>query len=333
MVFVPPLTSDSTAPAIGCPRPPATGSISCAYSASVELRRWTYFAVLAEEMNFTRAAERLLIAQSALSQQIRVFERELATPLLRRSGPRFELTHAGEIAAQEARKLLASAEQARQRVEAAARGEAGVLHVAYTRSAPGPPASEIIQEYRRQHPGVDIRLETGWTTRNVERLLAGHIDVGFVRPPVDEPELTVHTVGTEELLLAVPADHPLASRDTISRKELRHEPVISWPRSNGPGQHDAIRQQLWPDAVPQVVREEPDDEQLLLSVASGTGIAALPKGRARSLHIPGIALKRLATPTPRITLGLAHRANDPAPTVRAIARLAAPDSRLSRTDL
>jgi DNA-binding transcriptional LysR family regulator len=289
----------------------------------VDLRRWHYFAVLAEEMHFTRAAARLFVSQPSLSQQIRAFEAELGVALLDRSGPRFALTEAGRVAAAEARELLDRLDRARGVITAAGRGDSGRLRIAYTRSAPGPLAGDLVAAYRSRFPGVELALETGWTSLNLARLAAGEIDVGFVRPPVTHPGVEVATVGVEEVLIALPSGHALARRrGRLRRAWIAAEPVVFWPRDNGPGQYDAISSQVWPAGVPPIVREEPEDEQLMRAVAEGAGIAAVPEHRARALRRRGVVLRRLEDPVPVIDLGLAWRAGSGSPAVRAFVDLA-----------
>jgi DNA-binding transcriptional LysR family regulator len=289
----------------------------------VDLRRWHYFAVLAYEMHFTRAAARLFVSQPSLSQQIRAFEAELGVALLDRSGPRFALTEAGRVAAAEARDLLDRLRHARGAIAAAGRGDTGRLRIAYTRSAPGPLAGDLVAAYRERHPDVELALETGWTSLNLARLAAGEIDLGFVRPPVTHPGVEVAVVGSEEVLIALPSGHDLARRrGRLRRAWIAGEPVVFWPRENGPGQYDAISTQVWPAGVPRIVREEPEDEQLVRAVADGAGIAAVPEHRARALRRRGVVLRRLEEPVPRIDLGLAWRAGTAAPVVRAFVDLA-----------
>ena len=284
----------------------------------MELRRWRYFAVLAEEMHFTRAARRLFIAQPALSQQIKRFEADLGAALIERHGPTFQLTEAGRVAAAQAVELVARVDAARELVVAASRGFAGVLRVAYTRSAPGPPASTLIGSFRERHPAVEVRLETGWTSHNLRELIADRLDAAFVRPPIDARGVSCVTFASEELLVALPAEHPLAARRRLRPEQLRGEPVVFWPRANGPGMHDLITSQVWPDEPPNVVREEPEDEQLLNAVAAGAGIAVVPAGRARAQRIPGLALRRFSPPVPQVLLGLAYRAETTNPGVREL---------------
>ncbi len=288
----------------------------------VDLRRWYYFQVLAEELNFTRAAARLYISQPSLSQQIRVLEHELGVQLLNRDGPRFTLTTAGQVAATEAAALLQHAHQAHARVAAAGRGDTGRLRLAYTRSATGPPASRLVAAYRKRYPEVSVEAETGWTSRNVERLIRDEVDLAFVRPPVESDVIHVETIGVEEVLIALPAAHPLTRHEQIDRAQIAREPVVFWSRANGSGWHDQISDQIWPDQPPTVAREEPDDEELLHAVAAGAGIAAVPEHRARALQIPGVTLRSLSDPVPRTYLALAYRCGEHNPLIENFVTLA-----------
>jgi DNA-binding transcriptional LysR family regulator len=292
----------------------------------MELRRLRYFAVLAEELNFTRAAARLHIAQPALSQQIRVLERELGAQLVDRQGGSCSLTEVGRLVADEARTLLAQVTSARDRIDAAVRGQGGRIRLAYTRSARGGRVDALIARFRAENPQVEILAETGWTAPNVAGLLADRFDVAFVRPPVSEPGLACSFVDTEELLLALPREHPLAARKRVPRELLVGEPAVMWPRQNGPGMFDRTVQQIWPDGGFTLVRHEPDDEQLLRAVDGGDVIAVVPAGRARALRLPGVRLRHFTGPTPTVDIGLAYKPRTaPAVVLRLIAMLNEPD--------
>lgn len=273
----------------------------------VALRRWYYFIVLAKEMSFTRAAEKLYISQPSLSQQIRVLERELGVTLLDRDGPRFQLTSAGRVAATEAADLLDHVNRAHQRVHAAARGATGRLRLAHTRSAPGPRASDLVTTYRRRYPGIVIESEMAWTRRNIARLEADDIDLAFVRPPIDSALVETEIVDVEEVLIALPDNHPLVALERLDRHQIANELVVFWPRASRSGWYDDIRNQIWPHHGPKIVWEEPDDEQLMHAVAAGAGITAIPEHRARVLAVPGLTLRHLTDPVPRTSLALAYR--------------------------
>ncbi|WFE34695.1 LysR substrate-binding domain-containing protein [Micromonospora sp. WMMD975] len=292
-----------------------------------DLRRLRSFVVLAEELHFTRAAARLRIAQPALSQQIRALERQLGAPLVHRTSRGCTLTEVGARVAGEAARLIADVDATTARILDLARGRGGRLRLAYTRSARGGRVDALIDRFRAAHPGVELVSETAWTAPNVAGLLAGRLDAAFVRPPVHERALACRTVDTEELLLALPAGHPLAAgRRRITRAEVVDLPAVMWPRENGPGMFDRTIAQVWPGGGFRLVRHEPDDEQLLRAVARGDVVAAVPAGRARALRLPGVRLRRFTAPTPTVDVGLAWPVDSTNPAVRALLAL------LDRTD-
>ncbi|WP_217705995.1 LysR family transcriptional regulator [Verrucosispora sp. NA02020] len=282
-----------------------------------DLRRLRYFAVLAEELHFTRAAARLHVAQPALSQQIRALERQLGVPLVRRTSRGCTLTEVGARVADEAARLLAEVDAATARIRGLAGGRGGRLRLAYTRSARGGRVDDLVARFRVAHPQVEVVPETAWTAPNVAGLLAGRLDAAFVRPPLDEPALACRTVDTEELLLALPAGHALAAgRRRISRAEVVDLPAVMWPRENGPGMFDRTIAQVWPHGGFRLVRQEPDDEQLLRAVAQGDVVAAVPAGRARALRMRGVRLRRFTAPTPTVDVALAWPRDSTNPALR-----------------
>ncbi|WP_320067017.1 LysR family transcriptional regulator [Micromonospora sp. RTGN7] len=285
-----------------------------------DLRRLRYFAILAEELHFTRAATRLHIAQPALSQQIRALERQLGVPLVHRTSRGCTLTEVGERVAAEAGRLLAEVEAGTTRIHDLVRG--GRLRLAYTRSARGGRVDALVARFRAAHPEVEVAAETAWTAPNVAGLLAGRLDAAFVRTPVEEPALACRFVDTEELLLALPAGHPLATgRRRISRAEVVDLPAVMWPRENGPGMFDRTIAQVWPHGGFRLVRQEPDDEQLLRAVAGGDVIAAVPAGRARAVKVPGVRLRRFTAPVPTVDVRLAWRRDTTNPAVHHLLAL------------
>ncbi len=274
----------------------------------MDLRRLRYFCAVADELHFGRAAERLSVAQPGLSQQVKVLEAELGAPLFERSSRRVALTEVGRVLYPDARALLAAADALEERARAVAAGRAGRLRVHTTRSAPSGPAAELVDSFRARYPAVDLELVTGFTGWNLEELRAGRSDVVFVRPPVG-PDAGVEVVylGDEELVVALPAGHRLAAQRRLHPTDLEGEDVVSWPRRNAPGMHDRIETELWGGRPPRVVREEPDDEQVLRAVAAGIGLAVMIGTRVGSLRFPGVAVRRFAAPAPTVGLALAWR--------------------------
>ena len=292
----------------------------------MELRRLRYFVAVAEELHFGRAAERLHIAQPALSQQIRVLEREFGTRLFERNSRRVALTEAGAALLGGAPQLLQVAAELEARVRAVSVGGAGCLRVHTTRSAPMGITAALIDRFRSEWPAVAPDLVTGFTGWNLEELRAGRSDVVFVRPPLDAGDgVEVVPLGDEELVVALPAGHRLAARSRrrgISAEDLRGEDVVSWPRRNAPGMHDRIEAQVWAGTRPHVVREEPDDEQVLRAVAAGAGLAVMIGTRLASLRVPGVVVRRFSEPTPTVGLALAWRPDGAPPAAARFVELA-----------
>ncbi|GAA3597530.1 LysR family transcriptional regulator [Kineosporia mesophila] len=288
----------------------------------LELRRLRYFVVLAEELSFTRAAARLHIAQPALTQQIQLLEKEVGAELILRRPTGCVLTGFGELVQAEARDLISRVDAADTRIRAAVQGQSGKIRLAYTRSARGGTVDALVAGYRARFPRVEVVAETGWTALNIAGLMEGRLDLAFVRPPIEEAGIVCRLMAPEDLLLALPDGHPLLTRfpRKVPRRHLVDEPVVMWPRENGPGMYDRTVQQVWPDGGFHHARYEPDDEQLLRAVAGGGVIAVLPAGRARALPMPGVRLRRFTGPTPTVDLALAYRSDHlPAPALALLA--------------
>jgi DNA-binding transcriptional LysR family regulator len=208
---------------------------------SMELRRLRYFVVLAEELNFRRAAERLHMAQSPLSQQIRKLEEDVSARLFDRSNRHVELTHAGRIFLAEAQAILARAREAVERAQKAAEGKAGTLTVGYLTSMTNDAFSRALIEFRERHQDVDLALHD----MVPEAILAGlrdrTIDVGFIRAPLRDDELQSKRIWQEKLVVALHRKHWLAGRGAVTPKSLADEAFIMVPDHGSMGLNDTIR--------------------------------------------------------------------------------------------
>jgi len=264
--------------------------------------------VLAQELHFRRAAERLQIAQPGLSQQIKILEREVGAELFVRSAHGVSLTPAGLVLLQEGVPLLGQLDRVGQRVAAAAtdRDELAVVH---TRSLSGGLPDDVLRLYRKRHPRTIVRLESAWTARNVDMLRSGEVDVAFVRLPLSDPgELRVLSLGHTEMAAALPRDHPLARRRALDVEDLHGLPVVLWPRQQAPGYFDSLLAQVWGGEPPEVALWEPDPEHILAAVAAGVGVTVLDRGRARTLRPAGVSVRRFRTP-PTAEYGVAWTAH------------------------
>ena len=179
----------------------------------MELRHLRYFVAVAEELHFGRAAERLRIAQSALSTQIQALERHLGVRLLQRSKrSSVALTDAGMLVLEEARRTLRQAERTELVGRRAGRGELGRIEIGYVVSAAlAGVLSSTVSSFRRNHPAVDIRVQELATPRQLDELAAGRLDVGILRPRPRYPVgiLAVRLL-REPLMIALPQDPPFA---------------------------------------------------------------------------------------------------------------------------
>jgi DNA-binding transcriptional LysR family regulator len=289
----------------------------------MELGQLRSFVVVAEELHFRRAADRLHLAQPSVSKQIRTLEAELGVKLFDRNRRGATLTAAGEALLPEARDLLARADQAAANTRATGTGQRGRLRLSLTRSLTGGIAGAILDEYRARYPEVQIELGVGNTMLHVEQLHAGDIDVGFVRPPLADPGLEELQLGREPMVCVLPKGHPLTKRRRVRPEDLRDEPLVWWPESHGPGAWREVRREVYGDPPWRpIARTEPEEERIVHAVAEGAGISFIMLERSRSLRIPGAVFRRFAPPEPTMGIAIAWRRGDTLPTLARLRELA-----------
>ncbi|PZQ45610.1 MAG: transcriptional regulator [Rhodovulum sulfidophilum] len=295
----------------------------------MELRHIRYFLAVAEEGNFTRAAQRLGIGQPPLSTQIRDLEREVGAALFHRVPHGAELTEAGTAFLAEVRGLPNRARGAIEAARRAARGETGTLALGFTGTAAlNPVVSASIRAFRRSFPEVVIRVEEASSIELNTRLIERGIDVAILRPsPSDPGEMRVHELLSEPLILALPAAHPAAAEETVALARLCHEPMILTPRSVGVGLHDAAVSACHAAGfTPVLGQAAPYIASILSLVASELGVSLVPSG-LREVRVEGVAYRDIRPPVPRVSLALAYRSRNPprlalnlAALARAVAR-------------
>lgn len=200
----------------------------------MELRQLEYFIAVAEEANFTRAAERVHISQSGVSAQIRQLEHELGAPLLDRSGRSASLTPAGVAALRHARAALASAAALRQAVDEVNGLIRGRLVVGMVTACTVTPLFDALSAFRRDHPGVEITLHEDTSDRLVERVRDGTLDLALIGTAGATPKgLDAYEVVRERLVVAVPPGHPLSERSRVGLGDLGGHPLVSLPTGTG----------------------------------------------------------------------------------------------------
>ncbi len=194
---------------------------------NIELRHLRAVVVVAEELNFTRAAERLFIAQQALSNQIRQAETELGVRLFDRSTRHVALTPAGEEFYERATQILASVEDAGRAAQEAAQPRTA-LKVGFVASVEHSAFAHIVAEFERRRPDVDVFITFGDTTEPTGGLRGRETDVAFVYGPFDRTGLETALLFTEPLGIVMAADHPLAALDDLTLERALAEPTFDF---------------------------------------------------------------------------------------------------------
>lgn len=293
----------------------------------MELRRLRYFVAVAEAGSFTRAAERLHVAQPALSVQVQRLESELGVELFDRSRRAIQLTDAGRVLLEEARGLLARADQAVELVRRTGAGAVGSLAVGFVPSAANATLPEILRSFSAAHPGVALHLREMTPDDLLRALHAGRLDVSFLYLPFDDPTLATSVVASEPFVAALPEGHPLARRRAVDVAALRDEPFVLPARHGMPGLHAQVLA-ICREAgfAPAAVQESVWLVQTIVGlVAGGVGVALVPAS-AQALRRRGVAYRPLRGGTRHeVALAAAWRREERAPVVRAfVARLGAP---------
>lgn len=277
----------------------------------IELRHLRYFLVVAEELHFSRAADRLDIAQPPLSQMIQRLERELGVSLFHRTKRRVSLTDAGIIFQEEAKRTLAQAERAVSRVRRASRGELGRLVVGFIGSATYSVLPPIVRRFREQYPEVDLHLQELSTVQQIQALREGQLQVGFLRPFAHEPTLKSTVVLREPLVVAMPEQHRLSQQAKIAMRALTNEPFILFPRSLAPELHDQIISLCQRARFsPHVVQEAMQLPTIVSLVAAGIGVAIIPAS-LQNLGRAGVHFRTIRESTPKAELVVAWRTEQP----------------------
>ena len=275
-----------------------------------ELRQLHYFVVLAEELHFGRAAQRLGIAQPSLTQQVRALERQLDAPLLTRR-PRVALTESGRVFLTGARQTLMEASATASAARLAAEGRTGSLSIAL---APAtllvPSLSKVIRVFREQRPGVTVRLRALGVHEQVEALRAGRVDVGFIYEPppgLASDGLTCETLVREQIVAVLPSAHPATRLDPLPLEALSGEPFILIPRAEHPWLYDTVLGAFHRAGfMPNVVQEAPEMQTRIGLVEAGLGVTLAPASAERFMH-DGVACRRLADPTAQTSIALCWR--------------------------
>jgi DNA-binding transcriptional LysR family regulator len=250
----------------------------------IELRQFKQFVAVAEELSFRRAAERLNMAQPPLTAAIQRIEDELGTTLIERTNRIDRLTEAGKVFLVEARKALDQADRAVMAARRASEGLSGSLRISFVANAAREILPRILLRFRQGYPHVKLELQEALTAQQIEWLQKGHVELGFVIPPLQGAQnLRSEVIAKNWLVAAIPEGHPLAQKDSVALTEMADAPWIRFSERQGPGLHRIIHSAcLQAGFTPVVGQEAPQMDTIVSLVAGGMGVAlvsrALVKG-------------------------------------------------------
>lgn len=306
---------------------------------AIELRNLRQFVAIAEQGSYRRASEVLFIAQPALSVSIRKLEESVGTTLLKRGARGVTLTEAGVALLADARRAIFHAEQGRQAARMVALGEAGRLRLGFVGSATYTLLPRCVPAFRRKYPDVRLELSEETSIGVLEMLRNNRIDAGFIRGPMSsDPDIDMHDVEIDDLMLVVPADHALAADvpaagiaaagvpaagvpaagATVALADCRDEIFIGYSLQRVPGLHGLTLSACGQAGFTPRVDQEATQVQTVVSlVASGLGVALVP-ACARAFSHPGVRFIALSDAAARRALALSLVMPKTAPSAAAL---------------
>lgn len=281
----------------------------------MELKHLRYFIAVAEKLNFTRAAEDLLMAQPHLSRQIQDLENEIGVELFVKGKKRpLELTAAGQVLYDEARLAVAQVDQARHLTQRAHRGEVGRLSVGFTSSIANSVLPNIVQTFRSRYPDIKLIWRELITYQQIQGLRDRQIDVGFFHLPswaVEYDGLSFTTVLEEPLIVVLPSAHRLATESKIPMQALVHEEFVLPAHQMALGLSEQIYR-LCEQAgfVPNIAQEASLMLTILGLVAGGVGVALLP-ANAQYLQRQGVVYRPIQGQTATVQMAAFWQRDNP----------------------
>lgn len=276
-----------------------------------DIRQARAFLMVATELHFGRAAERLFTSQPALSRSILALERAIGTPLLERSTRRVRLTSAGEAFAAECRRALSHFEQAGTAALDAAGGRSGRLRLGYMDFAITGGLPALLQGYRRQVPGVVLDLEYAPSAKQRVAVLEGTIDIGFVIGEFRSQKIRNALLERNDFVALLPDTHPLSVRPELRLSDLAREPFVLGTEEA----FSTFRRVLFPVChnagfFPDIVQQASNSSGIFGMVAAGVGVSVYA-GCARNANRAGVVVRPLVDVTEHIPTFAVWSADNP----------------------
>ncbi|MFD0669419.1 LysR family transcriptional regulator [Ramlibacter sp. MAHUQ-53] len=255
-----------------------------------------YFVVLAEELHFGRAAQRLSITQPPLSSAIKSLEEALGVQLLLRNSKHVALTPAGTAFLVEAQQILDRVARAGSIAQAVAGGISGRLDVGTTGSLVYRDVPAIVQAFSHEMPGIDVVLREMSTAEQLQDLLHGRLDAGFINAPSVPPQLQSLPLVPDEFVVALPATHPRSGARVVDLQALRDESFVMFSREVSPANYDNVIAIFSRAGIhPRTVHAARQWLTIVAMVAQGLGVSLVPRSIAQS-RVEGVRFVRFAGP-------------------------------------
>lgn len=244
----------------------------------MELRHLRYYIVVAEQLHFGRAAKLLNISQPPLSNQIKHLEEEIGVQLLIRNNKEVRITPAGQHFLEAAKNCITTLDKEIAFTQRIAQGKEGTISIGFSGTMSFHLIPSIVKDFKRSHPGIDIRLQQLTTHNQVVGLIHGTIDIGFLVVPVLDKRINNITILEEHFVACLPKSHPLATcSQVIDVSKLCDENWVMTPREAGHGYYDAIMSLCKEQGfIPNVIQTAQEQQTLVALVAAEIGVTLLP---------------------------------------------------------
>jgi DNA-binding transcriptional LysR family regulator len=243
----------------------------------MELRHLRYFVAVGEEQNYRRAAQRLRVAQPALSRQIQMLEEEIGFKLFERLPRGVKITDAGKLLLNDTRRIFQEVNEAALRTGRVARGQSGTLRIGFPESASWHGVvPDSFRQFREGQPNVELQLNPLSSLEQVEAIRSGRLDAGFVyNIPETDRELDQVEVGLHGLVLAAPKGHPLTKLRKLRLRDMRGADFIWFLRRQSPAYYDRLMRECFRNGLkaPRIVQEAVDQATILSLVSCRLGVA------------------------------------------------------------
>lgn len=273
----------------------------------MDLRGLHYFSVVAEELNFTRAAQRLCMSQPPLSNQIKALEEELGTPLFLRGGRTLQLTEAGKVLYRRASQLLDLAERTQEEVSSLAMGLSGTLCLGSVAGLAPFLAARWLAGFREEYPLVRFEIVNGSSDDIIDQIQRGYIELGLIAAPYDDEHLEGIPVGDEPWCAIMSRRNPLAAEPEkpLPLKELAGQPLIVPHRRSRVDEIRSWFQQA--GAEPTIIGEHSNYVDVLAMASADVGISIFPQTAPETM--PGIVCRRIVEPSHQARYLLVRKRN------------------------